>query len=250
MRIRIAEEQWEPVYTLVNPKSNHGVEVTVPETKVERWQAVIEEFTRVQEEMQTLITKKKLIMKTEKLYCYVDETGQDTLGQVFIVAVAIAKDDRDEIVELLDTIEQETGKKATKWMKTAQVRRVEYMKRVLQSEHFRNRIFYSHSGGTQSYTKITLKTITSAVEAAKTSDHYKASVFIDGLSRYAWRKTSSELRRMGLFTEKVRGVTDESHPMIRLADAIAGLVREKGEEKAYAVELFDMGVKNGTLREV
>jgi hypothetical protein len=27
--------------------------------------------------------------KTEKLYCYVDETGQDTMGKFFIVSVVV-----------------------------------------------------------------------------------------------------------------------------------------------------------------
>lgn len=54
-------------------------------------------------------------MSAKKLYCYVDETGQDTKGEIFVVSVIVAQKDRDEIMELLETIEQETGKKATKW---------------------------------------------------------------------------------------------------------------------------------------
>src|SRR6266545_1996408 len=33
-------------------------------------------------------------MPTQKLYCYVDETGKDTLGQLFVVSVVTAKEDR------------------------------------------------------------------------------------------------------------------------------------------------------------
>jgi hypothetical protein len=33
----------------------------------------------------------------QKLYCYVDETGQDTLGQFFIVSVVITEDIREKL---------------------------------------------------------------------------------------------------------------------------------------------------------
>ncbi|MBI2599976.1 hypothetical protein HYW43_03590 [Candidatus Daviesbacteria bacterium] len=36
-------------------------------------------------------------MGKQKLYCYVDETGQDTQGELFIVSVVVAKNDREEI---------------------------------------------------------------------------------------------------------------------------------------------------------
>jgi hypothetical protein len=35
--------------------------------------------------------------QNHKLYCYVDETGQDTLGKFFIVAIVVAGNQRDEL---------------------------------------------------------------------------------------------------------------------------------------------------------
>ena len=32
---------------------------------------------------------------TQKFYCYVDETGQDTQGELFIVSVVIADQERE-----------------------------------------------------------------------------------------------------------------------------------------------------------
>jgi len=37
-----------------------------------------------------------------KLYCYVDETGQDTLGELFIVAVVVSDADRDNLAARTD----------------------------------------------------------------------------------------------------------------------------------------------------
>jgi hypothetical protein len=37
-------------------------------------------------------------MSTEKLYCYVDEIGQNTGGKFFVVTVAVTKKERDDML--------------------------------------------------------------------------------------------------------------------------------------------------------
>ena len=49
--------------------------------------------------------------KTKKLYCYVDETGQDTKGRFFLVAIVITGEEREELIKELEKIEA-TAKKA------------------------------------------------------------------------------------------------------------------------------------------
>lgn len=49
---------------------------------------------------------------------------------------------------------------------------------------------------------------------------------------------------------KVRGVRDESHVLIRLADAIAGFIREYEEGNEYARRLYELGIKNKVLNKV
>ena len=53
--------------------------------------------------------------KKQKLYCYVDETGQDTFGQLFLVSVVITGSERDDLRRQLRKIEKESGKKQKKW---------------------------------------------------------------------------------------------------------------------------------------
>ena len=45
-----------------------------------------------------------------KLYCYVDETGQDTEGRFFLVSVVVTGVERDEMRTWLETVEKESGK--------------------------------------------------------------------------------------------------------------------------------------------
>ena len=69
-------------------------------------------------------------MASKKYYCYVDETGQDTEGKLFIVSVVIAQKDRAEISELLEKIEKDTGKGKTKWVRTRKEFKVAYLEWV------------------------------------------------------------------------------------------------------------------------
>jgi hypothetical protein len=54
----------------------------------------------------------------QNFYCYVDETGQDTLGQFFIVSVVVTESERDSLTAELDMIERLSGKGKVKWTQT------------------------------------------------------------------------------------------------------------------------------------
>lgn len=53
----------------------------------------------------------------QKLYCYVDESGQDTRGALFVVALVITGEAREQVRTALQQIEERTGKHK-KWKKT------------------------------------------------------------------------------------------------------------------------------------
>jgi len=50
--------------------------------------------------------------------------------------------------------------------------------------------------------------------------------------------------------KKIRGLRDESDEFIRLADAVAGFVRDYLERQAYVGLLYQEGVQKGVLQEV
>ena len=192
----------------------------------------------------------KSAVTVQKLYCYVDETGQDTKGKYFIVSVIIAQADRDQLVELLEALEQATGKKATKWQKTAKEIKRRFIEQVLQNNLFQGKIFYSKYEDAATYQELTVLTVAAAIHSAKRQDKYKASIFIDGLQKSEVMVVGAKLRKIGVSTEKVRGVRDESHAIIRLADAIAGFIREYEEGREYARVLYELGIKHKTLIKV
>ena len=53
----------------------------------------------------------------QKLYCYVDESGQDTEGKLFLVSVVITGSEREGLRNKLRKIEQMSGKGTKKWKK-------------------------------------------------------------------------------------------------------------------------------------
>jgi len=39
-------------------------------------------------------------MASKKLYCYVDETGQDTKGDIFVVTVVVPENKKEVLIEV------------------------------------------------------------------------------------------------------------------------------------------------------
>lgn len=52
--------------------------------------------------------------KRQHLYAYVDESGQDTKGEIFLVSVVIVSTQRDKLRRRLQKIEEDTRKRSKK----------------------------------------------------------------------------------------------------------------------------------------
>lgn len=187
--------------------------------------------------------------RKQKLYCYVDETGQDTEGVLFLVSVVITEQEHEAFARELERIETETGKRRVKWHKTSIERKTAYIRAILACPIFQRTIFFSHYTDSKAYVDLTVYTTAKAILQRAGSD-YKATVIVDGLSGSEVRHFSSELRKLHIRIRKVRGARDESEPGIRLADAFAGFLRDAIEGKEYAEKLYQEARKRGIVREV
>ncbi len=155
--------------------------------------------------------------KKQKLYCYVDETGQDTKGKLFIVSVVITDDKREELNSKLKKIEEHSGKGKVKWMEARHKARLAYIQAVL------------------------------SVSASA-----QAAVHVDGLPKARIRWFGTELRRLSIKTSKVVGVRrEESDAFIRLADACCGFVRlALSSRNKELFEMFKQAMASNHLKEV
>ena len=63
----------------------------------------------------------------QKLYCYVDETGQDARSNVFIVAAVVGEQEQNEVRQQILKAEQESGIGLSKWSNASQDRRIKFL---------------------------------------------------------------------------------------------------------------------------
>ena len=184
-----------------------------------------------------------------KLYCYVDENGQDSLGRIFVVAIAIADEKRDELLKVCLELEQTTGKGKAKWRQAKHDYRMAYLQAIFAQQQFKGMLRYSSFADTRDYDTATVVAIARAIHARKRSQEQKAIVYVDGLSKNKRHKYSTELRKLGIRTQKVQGVLkDESNPLIRLADALAGFIRDALDGDTGEIrKLFRQAQQSGML---
>lgn len=183
------------------------------------------------------------------MYCYVDESGQHTGGDVFSVAAVIVNtvEARDKVEHMLLKVERTTGKGSTKWTKTYYPKKVQYLQAIATITDLKGCLFFSIYTDTQDYVSLTVDTIAQAVRQHAVGK-YKVRVVIDGLSkRVEQQQIAKQLKQEGVAYKKVRGAKDENSPWIRLADAIAGFSRHAYENKTYTLNLYHEMQQRGFL---
>jgi hypothetical protein len=173
----------------------------------------------------------------QKLYCYLDETGQDTQGRLFLVAVVIAGEDRDDLAAELERIEAASGKRLSKWRKASFERKTGYIRSVLALPQIGGCLFYARYAETKAYLDLMVYAAARAI-LLKGREPYKATIIVDGLSGADVRKFGHGLRALRVSVRKVRGIDDERDALVRLADALAGFVRDYLERQPYAITIF------------
>lgn len=168
--------------------------------------------------------------KARKLYCYVDETGQDTDGKFFIVVAIVIGEERDRLVEYLEQTENRTGKRRKKWLKSKE--NYDYIESVLSRRWLDRSVFYQVYGSTDDFEYLIVEATVEAIRRyAKLHSitRLRTTVYIDGLKPKEQRRVATHMRRSGLYIKKVQGIRDESNAIVRLADTVAGLIREAQE---------------------
>ncbi len=187
---------------------------------------------------------------TSTLYCFVDETGQETEGRFFLVSVVIADQEYGQMAMALEEIEHASKKSIGKWRKTTFEIRIAYLEAVLKNPLFVDTIYFAQYAGSQDYLDLTVQTTANAIRCRTVSDDYIATITVDGLKGKEVDKFKRRLRMLNISVRKVRGARDESDPMIRLADAFAGFIRDYLEGQTYAQQMFERAVNAGVVREL
>ncbi len=191
-------------------------------------------------------------MVTKKLYCYVDETGQDTKGKIFVVSVIVTEENRDELLTLCEELEKISQKGKDKWRTAKHEKRMRFMRHIIADDRFKTTLRYEFFKNTKDYDSSTINGIISAVKWDKPPDPYTTMVYIDGLSKTKRFQYGARLRHLGLPVRRIKAVRrDEANALIRLADSVAGFVRDALDGVSEEItELFKKAKKDGVLIEV
>jgi hypothetical protein len=160
----------------------------------------------------------------EKLYCYVDETGQDPASGIFVVVVVVSAEDQEALRQALMDIEDAAGTGRRKWHKSRSERRLLYLRMVPEGNLICADVFYGVYQKPIPYFFPMLEVLEGAIKS-KGQLNTTARVFVDGIDRQKASELTNALRVRGVSLEKVRSRRDESEPMIRLADMWAGCIR-------------------------
>lgn len=187
-----------------------------------------------------------------RVYCYTDENGSETAGRVFIVANIVLQGEHDELYTFCEQAEQVSGKGKFKWGKAKHEQRLDYIRRIFAEPRFRGRIRYSIFEDRKDYDVATVNAISRALLLEHTSQKDKVTVRVDALSKTKRREYAQMLRTIGILVRDVRGITkDETNAITRLADAVAGLVRDVHDQpNSEIADLFEVAKRKKIIIEV
>ena len=189
-------------------------------------------------------------MNKVKLYAYVDETGQETGGRFFLVCIILIEQNMaNEIEQDLDDIEKKTKRDATKWSKSSLDMRKRFIKKLIQLDSLKNCVLYSQFNNDKKYLYMTAVSIARAIEKSEKGD-YSVKVVVDALNDKDIDKLRRYLKQLKVKYDSVRGMKDEQSAFLRLADALAGFVRDSIEDQPYTGRLFTLLKEKGIVSEV
>ncbi len=165
--------------------------------------------------------------KNKKLYAYVDESGRDPFASFFIVGIVLADEKREDLSGQLLEIEKQSGKGINKWQKTNNKTRQRYIEFISSESLLVSSLFYVKYYEGKDYLVYTADAIARTLKGRKAK---QVIVFIDGFRKSELNEIKRQLRPSVKIKIVVKTIMrEESDPVIRLADAICGLVRDADE---------------------
>lgn len=171
----------------------------------------------------------------KKLYCFVDETGQDTKGEFFLVSIVLKeKEGLDDLEHKLLKIESST-KRFLRWKKLSFDDKVMLLGTLGKIPELKNAIYYSVYRDSLAYTPLVSLSIAKAILAQNSAETI-TTVTIDGLNNRDREIVSHELKRLKIRYRKIRGLKDEQSVFLRLAHVFANFLRDYVEKQKYAIK--------------
>lgn len=169
-----------------------------------------------------------------KLTAFVDETGQDSRGRFFLVSVVIAeRSSLDQLREQLVELERTTKKGKKKWRRTRPDQRTQYLDGLVPILKEIAPVYWRTFVDSASYPLRTAEATIAAITHRDPARTALLVVVVDGLNWQERNAFARVFRQHQRRWQKLTGARDETDPVIRLADALAGFLRDRHENQPY-----------------
>lgn len=183
----------------------------------------------------------------QKIYCYVDETGQDVDSLFYIVVGLVSAADQHQLrVQLLE-IETNSRVGHGKWHKTKTERNRAYLEEVLQKGAGKGGVYFVRYKKPVHYFTPIVSLLERAIKE-NIKGYYQAIVYIDGIDKKNAKAVTNALRGCKIHVQAVRGARDESEPLIRLVDRWAGCVRKAYEQSRVECDIYEKAKRKKYLK--
>jgi Protein of unknown function (DUF3800) len=186
---------------------------------------------------------------SERFYAYVDESGQDTEGRLFVVCVVLVESGaRETLLAQLEALEARSGKGRAKWHRARFDYRRAYAEELANLTLLVRSLFLIRFTRTQRYHEAMAEAAARSIRERGGGD-CRVRVVVDGLRREERRRFAGALRRHQVRPDDVRGARDQSDAFIRLADAVCGLMRDAQDGQHWAMQASERLKRRGLLIE-
>ncbi len=193
---------------------------------------------------------KLMSKKTKKLYCYVDETGQDAGSKLFVIVSVVSGEEQGIIRNQLEKMEQDTKIGIKKWHTSRSPEKEEFIRNIIKNEIAKGDVYYGKYKKPSSFFFPMMETVEKAIKDKAGTDSYQATVYIDGIDKKKAKELTNILRQAGIRLKYVRSAKDGSEPMIRLADRWAGCIRNAYEGKGVSKSILSRAEKHGYITQI
>lgn len=185
----------------------------------------------------------------KKFYCYVDETGQDSASDFFIVVAVVTEKERELIRKKLETIERLAGTNRKKWHKVRHENRMRYLAYMLEQKIAAGGVYVAYYRKPIPYFFPMIDVLEKAIKQAA-KEKYRASIYVDGIDQQKAKELTNALRASGISLRIVKSRRDESEPFIRLADMWAGCMRSALLQRKDTRDMIERAKQEHYLRDL
>ncbi|MCE7874464.1 hypothetical protein DYH09_29415 [bacterium CPR1] len=171
---------------------------------------------------------------SDRLWMFADETGQDTGGTLFLVAlVGVSQEGRQDLTDRFLDLENASGRTGRKWTRSDNRSREAFLEELPGLAEL-GRFFWRSWGPGKDYERRVAQTVADAAESYP-EPRAVLTPIIDGLDPKSRPTIAALLRSRGIRYRSIRvGTRDESEPLLRLADSLAGFLRDLHTGQKYS----------------